>query len=152
MKVTDHFRSEEFDCFGRDFKDGVIIPREAYPREWIAMFLRPLCLELEWLRGTLGAPIIINSGYRSRAYQAELYRRSAKNGSVAKDSQHPRGTAADIHVPGIHATEVHGVIERHLKLGNLERVGGLGLYRRSNFIHLDIRPRPHSGEVKRWAF
>ncbi len=77
-------------------------------------------------------PFHLISGYRSPKTNAMLRRRSR---GVAKRSLHMRGLAADIRLPG-----------RDLKyLWRAARAlegGGVGLYTRSNFIHVDTgRPR-----------
>lgn len=151
MRVTPHFHLEEFRCFGRRFQDGVVIPAEAYPSAWIEARLRPLCEVLELVREELGAPLIVNSGFRSAAYQAELYRRSKKDGRVAKNSEHPMGRAADVCAPGVRAGEIHAVALALWKAGRLPNLGGLGLYVSSNFVHLDVRPH-RKGELSRWRY
>lgn len=151
MIVTQHFRSEEFACHGRHFKDGIVIPAEPYPAAWINERLRPLCEVLEAVRKEIGAPIIINSGYRSPTYQAELYKRSRKDGSVAKDSQHSHGRAADVCAPHVSAEEIHAAALELWNAGALPELGGLGVYVSSNFVHLDVRPHP-PGQLARWRY
>lgn len=81
------------------------------------------------------APLEIISGYRSPKTNARL---SAKNSGVAKRSLHMRGMAVDLRLP-----------DRELKL--LHRAareleaGGVGLYSRSGFIHVD------TGRVRTWG-
>ena len=54
--------------------------------------LRALVKQLDWLREYIGRPIVVTSGYRNHAVNR------AVGGS--KNSDHLRGQAADIHVPG----------------------------------------------------
>lgn len=80
---------------------------------------------LENIRRHTGRPVIINSGYRSAAYNATI-----KN--AAKNSQHVLGKAADIRVVGISPAKVAQIVECYL--GNS---GGIGIY--STFTHVDVR-------------
>ncbi|SCC94967.1 conserved hypothetical protein [Thiomonas sp. X19] len=84
----------------------------------------------------LGAaqPIQLVSGYRSPSTNAMLHARSS---GVAKHSLHMDGMAADIRAPGHDLTQLHRVA---LSLQS----GGVGLYPRSDFVHVDI------GRVRRW--
>lgn len=92
---------------------------------------------LHRLHATVDAPygIEIFSGYRSPKTNAAL---AAKNSGVAKKSLHMRGMAADIRIPGI-------------KLANLRKaalslkLGGVGYYRKSGFLHVD------TGRVRQWG-
>jgi uncharacterized protein YcbK (DUF882 family) len=77
----------------------------------------------------------IISGYRSPRTNALLRNKSR---GVAKRSFHMLGQAVDIRLPGCDLARLH---RQALGL----RAGGVGLYRRSNFIHLDIGP------VRQWV-
>lgn len=81
-------------------------------------------------------PIKIMSAYRSPGTNAMLRRRSR---AVAKESQHMRGNAMDIHIPGVSVTKVREIGLR------LQR-GGVGYYPSagSPFVHLDV------GSVRHW--
>ncbi len=80
--------------------------------------------------GKPSTPYSVISGYRSE----ETNRKLAKiNSGVAKNSYHVKGRAVDIRLPG---TET-----KHLKDAGLAlRVGGVGYYPDSNFVHLDTGP------------
>ena len=82
------------------------------------------------------ARIDLVSGYRSSRTNAWL-RASGKG--VARNSLHTIGMAADVRVPGI-ASEA--VWRKAVEM----RRGGAGLYRRSDFVHLDVGP------VRSWVF
>lgn len=77
----------------------------------------------------------IISAYRSPKTNAMLNRRST---GVAKKSLHMQGMAVDIRVPGIALEQLR---ESALAL----RAGGVGFYRKSEFVHLDV------GSVRQWG-
>jgi uncharacterized protein YcbK (DUF882 family) len=79
-------------------------------------------------------PFDVISGYRSPETNAMLRRRSKE---VASGSLHQVGKAIDVRLPGVALTKVR---DAGLELG----LGGVGYYRRSNFVHLD------TGRVRRW--
>lgn len=88
------------------------------------------------LRDGLGTdqPFEIISGYRSPKTNARL---AAKSRGVAKRSYHMMGMAIDIRLPGRRLREVRRAA---LDL----RLGGVGYYSRSGFVHLD------TGRVRFW--
>ncbi len=79
-------------------------------------------------------PFEIISGYRSPATNARL---AANSNGVAKRSYHMRGMAVDIRLPGRRLVDLR-TVARDLRLG------GVGFYRRSGFVHLD------TGRVRFW--
>ncbi len=79
--------------------------------------------------------IQIISGYRSPHTNAML--RSNSKG-VAKKSYHMQGKAIDLRLPGVPLAEVR---QAALQL----KVGGVGYYPKSDFIHLD------TGPVRSWV-
>ena len=82
------------------------------------------------------ARIDLVSGYRSAGTNAWL---RATSGGVARNSLHTIGMAADVRVSGL-ATEA--VWRAAVDL----RRGGAGLYRASDFVHIDVGP------VRSWVF
>lgn len=88
-----------------------------------------------WLRAKhLPYVIHINSGYRTPAHNAKL------KGS-AKKSMHMEGKAADIRIPGV-STEMLS------KLAKAIGVGGVGVYVKNGFVHVDTgRRRTWTGVV-----
>ncbi len=70
------------------------------------------------------------SGYRSPEHNARLRRRLRR---VAHDSHHIRGMAMDIRFDGV-GKRTLGKYARAL------RAGGVGVYRRSTFVHIDVGP------------
>lgn len=81
------------------------------------------------------APVGLVSGYRSPRTNAML--RAGSEG-VARNSLHTLGMAADVRFPGIPS---EAAWQAAVALG----MGGAGLYRRSDFVHLDVGP------VRRWG-
>lgn len=77
---------------------------------------------LQQIREHFGQPVVINSGYRTLAYNSKV--------GGAKASYHLKGQAADIQVPGIAPIKVAAYAEG---LG----VQGIGLY--ASFTHVDTR-------------
>jgi uncharacterized protein YcbK (DUF882 family) len=74
------------------------------------------------------------SGYRSPQTNAMLH--NTTNG-VASKSLHMQGKAIDIRLPGFHLEDLRKVAMR-------EKVGGVGFYPKSNFVHVD------TGRVRYW--
>ena len=70
------------------------------------------------------------SGFRAPKYQLMLRK---KGHEVARDSQHPRGTAVDFRVAGV-PTKILLRFVRSLHLG------GVGYYPDSKFVHADVGP------------
>ncbi|MFT6876318.1 MAG: hypothetical protein ACI9XK_002766 [Granulosicoccus sp.] len=79
--------------------------------------------------------IHVLSGYRTAETNAKLRRRST---GVAKNSLHMEGRAADFYIPGVPVKKLQKVA---LGLSS----GGVGLYSKSNFIHVD------TGMVRHWG-
>lgn len=80
----------------------------------------------------------IISGYRSPAYNVDL----KKNGrTVASESLHLQGIAADIHIDEITEKALH---DYAVSLGR----GGVGIYAPYNFVHVDLGPVRTWGEAK----
>ncbi|WP_414472004.1 DUF882 domain-containing protein [Microvirga sp. M2] len=83
-----------------------------------------------------GAPVRVNSAYRSPQTNAMLRRRSSV---VAKNSQHMQGKALDFYLPDIPADRLRAV-------GMKLQRGGVGYYPNAYtpFVHLDV------GSVRAW--
>lgn len=109
-QVSAHFRVREFRC--RDGSEAVFVAPE-------------LVQVLEQIRAHFGQAVIINSAYRTPAYNAKV------GGSGT--SQHLYGVAADIRVNGVAprtvANYARSILPDH---------GGIGRYQ--NFTHVDVRP------------
>jgi uncharacterized protein YcbK (DUF882 family) len=79
-------------------------------------------------------PFHVISGYRSPKTNAMLNKNSS---GVAKKSLHMQGKAIDIRLPGRQLSELR-------KMAQNMKVGGVGFYPGSEFIHLD------TGRVRSW--
>lgn len=112
LQLSDHFSSHEFACrCGCGEKD--VSPK--------------LITLLELIRARVKAPVLIMSGRRCAKHNAAV--------GGAKNSQHVRGTAADIQVTGLSPQYLKTVINIIHAQGT--HVGGLGVYK--TFIHVDVR-------------
>lgn len=107
-KVSEHFRAKEFAC--KDGTDNILIDSE-------------LIETLEKIRNHFGAPVIINSGFRTVKHNREV--------GGAKASYHCKGMAADIVVKGHSSKEVAEYAKSILDKG--------GIIRYTNFVHIDVR-------------
>lgn len=119
-QLTKNFHRKEFDC-----KDGTKVP-EKYKNNLIK-----LTTNLQVLRDDLGAPMVINSGYRTEPYNKKV--------GGAPASQHLLATAGDISQKKETPLELYKRIERLIKEGKMHN-GGLGLY--NTFVHYDVRATP----------
>lgn len=93
---------------------------------------------LHYMQSNVGMSktIQLNSGYRSPATNQMLARRS-KN--VGKKSYHMKAMAADIAIGGFNSRQLKTIAMRL-------NAGGVGIYRSSNFIHVD------SGPIRQWYY
>jgi hypothetical protein len=88
---------------------------------------------LEQLRALAGSPVVVHDGYRCPVHNLKV-------GGVS-DSEHTRGTAADVSISGITMQEMYDLALQVPTFLN----GGIGVYD-STFLHLDVRPH-----AARWA-
>ena len=109
VNTCPNFKVNEFAC--SDGSDPVFISPD-------------LVKVLQKIRDHFGAPVTINSGWRS----------PIKNKAVggASQSQHLYGLAADITVKGVAPKDVYAYAETLLP-----NTGGIGLY--PTFTHVDVR-------------
>lgn len=126
MQLTKDFNKREFDS-----KDGSAMPAD------ILKNVKELAANLQVLRDFVGKPITINSGYRSKAYNATIR-------GAASNSQHIYGCAADIVVQGMKPEKVGQIIENLINQGKMKQ-GGLAIY--DTFVHYDTR-----GNKARWDY
>jgi uncharacterized protein YcbK (DUF882 family) len=100
----------------------------------------PALLDLLFrLNGELGTdqPFHVISGYRTPETNAMLQERGGAHSGVATHSLHIDGKAIDIRVPGIKLEHLRD------KAKGL-KIGGVGFYPGSNFVHVD------TGRVRYW--
>lgn len=77
-------------------------------------------------------PFEIICGYRSPKTNTMLHKASS---GVAKNSKHLTGDAIDLRLPGVKLATLRDAA-KSLKMG------GVGYYPKSNFVHIDIRDTP----------
>jgi hypothetical protein len=70
------------------------------------------------------------SGFRHPKYNLMLRK---KGHQVARDSQHTHGNAVDFNIPGVPTEKLH-------EWAKLQKLGGVGIYLTSKFVHMDTGP------------
>lgn len=99
MKLTEHFTLAELTVSQEAARSGL----KNEPNDTQVEALRLLCaMVLEPLRARVKRPVIVTSGYRSKSINARI--------GGAAGSQHTRGEAADIIVPGMDSGAVVDII------------------------------------------
>lgn len=118
---------DEISKFFRDFRQHTIKPVDI-----------DLLNILHYIQRNVGMnrTIELNSGYRSPNTNRLL---SEHSRNVAKNSYHMKGMAADISIKGYNSRQLRAIA---LRL----KGGGVGVYRGSNFVHVD------SGPVRNWKY
>jgi len=114
VSLSKNFKVSEFKC--NDGSDKILIDTE-------------LVMVLQKIRNHFGKPVTINSAYRTSSYNKKV-------GGVS-NSQHVKGTAADISVSGVNPKEVAQYAEYIMP-----NKGGIGLYdsaKSGRFVHVDVR-------------
>ena len=85
---------------------------------------------LQRIREVIGnKPILVSSGYRTPEYNLKI--------DGATNSYHTKGMAADIIIDGISTTDICKAAET--TLAELKIPGGICLYLKQNFVHVDTR-------------
>ena len=118
---------EELNHYLRDHRTGDVRPFD--PR------LFDLLYDLTASLGDAGGEIDVICGYRTPRSNEFLRTRHAHSG-VARHSLHMQAEAIDIRLPGIPTSELRDAALR------LHR-GGVGYYRSSDFVHVDVGPVRH---------
>lgn len=106
-----HFKLSEFRC--KDGSDTVLVSDE-------------LIAVLEKIRTHFKKPFTVLSGYRTGNYNRTI--------GGAANSQHVKGTAADIEIP-----QVEPLLVCRFAEGLMPTYGGIGHYA-GRFSHIDVRP------------
>lgn len=122
-QLTKNFLLTEFAC-----SDGTQVP------EKLICNVQELAHNLQALRDYVNESVVLNSGYRTPAYNKKIGGKPA--------SKHILAQAADINVKSKTPKQLHAIIEK-LILEKVMKQGGLGLY--PGFVHYDIR-----GTKARW--
>lgn len=120
MRLSEHFRLEEFACPCGCGGEIVLTAR--------------LIGALEHLRELVGRPILVNSGFRCLKYNRKI---------GSKDtSQHVLGTAADIVTNNRVSRRMYPMtpwdVRKHALKVPAFNQGGIGIY--NTFLHVDVRP------------
>jgi uncharacterized protein YcbK (DUF882 family) len=138
-----HFTVAELACH-----DGTPYP------EAFADRLPELMALLDAVRDAWGGPVEVVSGYRTPAHNAELLALDAKEGAhgVASGSQHVEGRAADIRPAGKpgQASALWQAVMHLYNDGKLPQLGGVGLYVKSGWVHVDTF-HAADGHLRRWV-
>lgn len=111
LALSANFRVREFRC--RDGSDPVFISSR-------------LVEILQDIRDHFGKPVTITSAYRTSSHNKKV--------GGSSQSQHLYGMAADIVVQGVRPELVAAYAEQLLP-----GTGGIGIYRKSGFVHIDVR-------------
>jgi hypothetical protein len=134
-----HFTPAEAACH-----DGTPFPEEWADRWALSCGLADACRD-EW-----GHPLEALSWYRTAAYNFRLAADSTAH-QVASGSQHVKGLAIDLRpIGGGDASMLYRVLLAAHDAGRLPSLGGIGLYVRSNWVHVDCRAKPPDGHLARW--
>lgn len=119
-KLSKNFSAYEFAC--NDKSDKFKVATE-------------LVETLQQIRDHFGKPVIINSAYRTPAYNASI--------GGSSRSQHCMGTAADICIKGVDPIRIALYVA---SLPYFQTHGGIGYYSRAQvtggFVHVDVREAP----------
>jgi len=118
MKLSEHFSDTEFMCkcgCGESVVDARLVKA------------------IQEIRYQINAPITINSGYRCSKHNAAV--------GGEKNSQHMRGTAADISSP-VGIDVLRGVAR------TLPSINGIGYDPARGFLHVDVR----AGKRVEWTY
>ena len=118
---------EDIDYISRDYRTNEI--KKIHPQLLNYLYAISTSLKLSGRN-----PFHIISGYRSPKTNAKLRR---KNKGVARNSYHVKGKAIDIRLPRYRTSALRKAAMRL-------RMGGVGYYPKSHFIHID------TGKVRFW--
>ena len=121
-----HFKAGEFISYFVARRNGV---SNQPPPKPLWKNIVPALRVVDDLREHLGKPCRILSSYRCAAYNKAV--------GGARASQHLRFNALDIAFDGVSPVRVHAILKMWRDQGKFK--GGLGLYRKSGFVHIDTR-------------
>lgn len=128
MRLTEHFDADEFACH-----DGTPVPSALLPNA------RRLANEvLEVIRATIGRPVAVISGYRTKKHNDAV--------GGARQSAHLTAEGADIRAGNV--DDLYRTILRLHEDGKLPTLGGLGRY--PGWVHVDTKRKPN-GILRMWG-
>lgn len=114
-KLSKNFRVREFKC--KDGSDEILIDSK-------------LVNLLQHIRNELGTSLTINSGYRTPTYNKQI--------GGSSNSQHTKGTAADVCADGVDPLIIAWIADKYLDdVGGVE-LGSYGI-KNSGYVHVDVR-------------
>jgi hypothetical protein len=137
-------RTKEWLPLEADAKVGPKVPQAVADDFFRCHFTnqRPVAYDLRLLGVLIGAAlkfqvdtVYVVSGFRAPKYNLSLRK---KGREVARDSQHTLGHAVDFRLPGVPAARLRDWV-RSLRLG------GVGYYAESQFVHADV------GKIRTWV-
>jgi len=146
--ASPHLKWSELACVNRLGYPFEHIPPGAliapYPLDWRASRGRMLGRIFEAVREIAGHPLVVNSAYRTRAYNALV--------GGAGNSMHLFGRAIDLALPPDDLDAVWREVRRraidHAPI--FSEIGGIG--KGAAFLHLDNRFRTSQGRIVEWTY
>ena len=124
-----YFKAHEFLNRGSSNRSGSCKDKNTLPPKHLWKNIYAVAKVWDEVRAQLGRPIKTLSIYRALPYNRCI--------GSSDGSQHPKGTACDATSPRASAKEIYDVAMRLRQRGFFK--GGIGLYVRSNFVHIDVR-------------
>lgn len=118
-QLTKNFRLSEFAC-----NDAAKTP---VPAKLVCNVLE-LAKQLQVIRDTIGEPIILNSAYRTPAYNKSI--------GGAANSMHLQAKAADCRTKNLTPKQFAAIVEQLIAEKKI-KIGGIGIYK--TFCHIDTR-------------
>lgn len=118
MKLTTHFKSEEFGCNGKDI-----------PKSLIKNCTR-VAEVLEVIREFFQKPIIINSGYRTIIHNKKI--------GGKENSKHLKALAADFRINGVKHDRIYKAIAFLIGIGRLKEIEFTYYNEAKNFTHIQL--------------
>lgn len=114
-KLSKNFRVREFKC--KDGSDEILIDSK-------------LVNLLQHIRNELGTSLTINSGYRTPTYNKQI--------GGSSNSQHTKGTAADVCADGVDPLIIAWIADKYLDDAGGVELGSYGI-KNSGYVHVDVR-------------
>lgn len=130
MQLSDNFSLREFTKSQTATRLGI----DNDPTDEHIQNMRKLCVHvLEPLRAHYKRPVRLSSGYRSQALNMKI--------GGARTSQHSKGEAGDIEIPGVPNLEVAEYIRDHLPFDQLILEGAKKGDPHAGWVHVSFGPR-----------